>query len=147
LRYYATEFPDLVEVNSTYYALPSERNSILWVQRTPDDLIFDVKMYSLITQHPTQPKSLPGDLYAELRQEVRSAKQVCCNHVPAEIAAEVLDRFVAALRPLHEAGKLGAVLLQFPTPRRRSGGHGEPHKSTGCAKREGPVGAADLETR
>jgi len=44
LRYYASRFPDLVEVNSTYYALPSERNAFYWDQRTADDFVFDIKM-------------------------------------------------------------------------------------------------------
>jgi len=34
LARYAAEFP-MVEVDSSYYALPSERNSVLWVERTP----------------------------------------------------------------------------------------------------------------
>src|SRR5581483_11000460 len=34
LRYYATKFP-LVEVDATYYALPREQQSKLWVERTP----------------------------------------------------------------------------------------------------------------
>ena len=63
LRFYAAAFPGLVEVNSTYYGLPSERNSLLWVQRTPDDFLFDVKMFSLLTHHPTTVRSLPRDLY------------------------------------------------------------------------------------
>jgi len=42
LRYYATQFP-VVEVDSSYYGLPSERNASLWVERTPDGFVFDVK--------------------------------------------------------------------------------------------------------
>ena len=34
LRYYASQFP-LVEVDSTYYFPPSEKNSVLWIERTP----------------------------------------------------------------------------------------------------------------
>ncbi len=35
LRHYAQQFR-LVEVDSTYYALPNERNARLWVERTPE---------------------------------------------------------------------------------------------------------------
>ncbi len=42
LRFYSAEFP-LVEVDSTYYGLPSERNSGLWVDRTPADFTFNIK--------------------------------------------------------------------------------------------------------
>ena len=35
LRHYASRFP-LVEVDATYYALPAERTSQLWAERTPE---------------------------------------------------------------------------------------------------------------
>ena len=126
LRFYASHFPHLVEVNSTYYGLPSERNSRLWSQRTPDDFLFDVKLFSLLTQHPTAPRSLPSDLLSELDEETRSKRYIYLNHVPAEMAGELAGRFVAALRPLAAAGKLGAILAQFPPwfpPEKRSLAH------------------------
>src|SRR3989475_12013641 len=46
LRYYAERFP-IVEVDSTYYAIPQERNPEAWVERTPPEFVFDVKAYSL----------------------------------------------------------------------------------------------------
>src|SRR5436305_856606 len=48
LAYYAEQFR-LVEVDATYYSLPSERNSELWAQRTPEGFVFDVKAFSLLT--------------------------------------------------------------------------------------------------
>ena len=57
LAYYASQFP-LVEVDSTYYTPPNERNSQLWAERTPEGSGFDVKAYSLLTQHPTRVASL-----------------------------------------------------------------------------------------
>src|SRR5690349_11547216 len=53
LRYYATRLP-VVEVDSTYYALPSERNSRLWAERTPDGFVFDVKAFATLTGHPAR---------------------------------------------------------------------------------------------
>src|SRR3712207_4535369 len=41
LGYYASRF-SLVEVDSTYYSLPSERNSVLWAERTPPDFTFNI---------------------------------------------------------------------------------------------------------
>jgi len=114
LRFYAAEFPDLVEVNSTYYGLPAERNSVLWAERTPAGFIFDVKILSLITQHPTPPRALPKDLLAALPAEEQAKKQLYFNHVPPEVAGEVVARFVSTLEPLRAAGKLGAILCQFP---------------------------------
>src|SRR3990172_4545168 len=57
LQFYASQF-SLVEVDSSYYALPSERNAALWVQRTPDHFVFDVKSFALFTQHATQVRVL-----------------------------------------------------------------------------------------
>ena len=48
LRYYADQFP-MVEVDSSYYALPSGRNSEAWVLRTPDDFVFNIKAFRLFT--------------------------------------------------------------------------------------------------
>ena len=58
LRFYAEHFP-LVEVDATFYALPSERNARLWAERTPDHFVFNVKAFGLMTQHAVNTKSLP----------------------------------------------------------------------------------------
>ncbi len=65
LAYYASQFP-LVEVDATYYALPSRRTAELWVERTPPDFTFDVKAHALMTGQPTETKRLPKDLRAAL---------------------------------------------------------------------------------
>lgn len=108
LAYYADQFR-LVEVDATYYSLPSERNSELWAQRTPDGFTFDVKAFSLLTQHPTKLTSLPKALRPE-----DAKNRVYLKDLPPETVDGVWDRFLSALTPLHEAGKLGALLLQFP---------------------------------
>ncbi len=108
LVYYAEQF-SLVEVDSTYYTPPNERNSELWVQRTPADFRFNIKAYSLLTQHPTR----PGSLYKDLRPE-GATKNVYAKDLPESTVDSVWDRFLAALEPLHETGKLGALLFQFP---------------------------------
>src|ERR1041385_1090804 len=58
LAYYASQFP-LVEVHSSYDALPSGKNAALWVERTPAHFTFNVKAFSLMTQHPAQVRALP----------------------------------------------------------------------------------------
>ena len=113
LRFYASQFP-LVEVDSTYYFPPSERNSVIWIERTPPHFTFNIKAYSLLTNHPTQPKSLWGDLAAELPDEVRAKRSYYREQMPDEVIDEAWKRFHDALMPLHSAGKLGAVLFQFP---------------------------------
>jgi uncharacterized protein YecE (DUF72 family) len=108
LAYYAKQFP-LVEVDSTYYTPPNERNSQLWAQRTPDGFMFNVKAFSLLTQHPTKVSAL----YKDLRPDT-DKPNVYLKDLESSVVDEVWERFLSALQPLHAAGKLGAVLLQFP---------------------------------
>ena len=108
LAYYAKQFP-LVEVDSTYYTPPNERNSELWSQRTPDGFTFNIKAFSLLTQHPTKPSAL----YKDLRPE-GVTKNLYLRDVPESTVDAVWERFLGALEPLHAAGKLGALLFQFP---------------------------------
>jgi len=113
LRYYARHFP-IVEVDSSYYALPSPRNAVLWAQRTPDDFVFDVKAFALFTHHPTPPRSLPRDIHDALPPQLREKRNLYYRDLPPELVDELWRRFAEALLPLDSAGKLGAVLFQFP---------------------------------
>ena len=125
LRYYASQFP-IVEVDSTYYYPPTERNAALWSERSPAEFTFDVKAYSLLTQHPTRPNSIPEDLRAEVPAEHRGKRFLYPSHLPAHVVDEVWERFRDALMPLHSAGKLGAIHFQFPEwflPGNESRGH------------------------
>ncbi|MFL6190309.1 MAG: DUF72 domain-containing protein, partial [Actinomycetes bacterium] len=122
LRYYATQFP-IVEVDATYYYLPREQQAGLWVDRTPPDFVFNIKAFSLLTGHPTRRKALPEDLLDEVAPEHRDKQRFYASHLSPEGQAEVWRRFRDALLPLDSAGKLGAVLMQYPewfTPRRSS---------------------------
>jgi uncharacterized protein YecE (DUF72 family) len=113
LKFYATQFP-IVEVDSTYYFPPSERNAVLWLERTPADFTFNIKAYSLLTNHPTKVDSLYKDVREALPEDQVSKRNVYRDKLPAELVDEVWQRFRDSLMPLHSAGKLGAVLFQFP---------------------------------
>ncbi|MBF6591115.1 MAG: DUF72 domain-containing protein [Ktedonobacterales bacterium] len=90
IEYYARYF-SLVEVDSTFYHLQPARNFQMWAERTPADFIFDVKAYGELTWHH--------------RDEDK--------HVIAP-SAETFARFREMVSPMREAGKLGALLFQFP---------------------------------
>jgi len=113
LQFYAQNFP-IVEVDSSYYALPSENNAKLWVERTPDDFTFDIKTFALFTQHPAQARSLPKDIVGTLSPEAQQKRNIYLRDVPDDTLAELWRRFAEALLPLDSAGKLGVVLFQFP---------------------------------
>ena len=111
LRFYAGHF-DTVEVDSTYYALPAERNAVLWARRTPQGFIFHIKAYAMLTGHPALIRSIPKVLRGELPKEILQKTQA--REFPKEVVEAAFDMFQAALRPLKEAGKLGCILFQFP---------------------------------
>ena len=111
LRYYARQFP-LVEVDATYYALPNRQTATAWVERTPESFTFNIKSFSLFTQHPTRVSALPADL--RQAAEKTGKERVYLRDIDPAIAEEAWDRFLAALDPLRDSGKLGAILLQFP---------------------------------
>ena len=113
LRFYSSRFP-IAEVDSTYYSPPSERNSELWIERTPPEFTFDVKAYALLTNHPTRVDSLYKDVKEALPPELAGKRNVYREKMPGDLVDEVWQRFRDALFPLHSAGKLGAVLFQFP---------------------------------
>ncbi len=113
LRYYASQF-SIVEVDSSYYALPAERTGRLWVERTPDRFIFDVKAFRLFTQHPTPSTALPKDIRQALPAAIKEKANVYHGDLPAELRDELWYRFGRGILPLDSSGKLGVVLFQFP---------------------------------
>jgi uncharacterized protein YecE (DUF72 family) len=111
LRFYAERF-NTVEVDSTYYALPAERNAELWAERTPADFLFNIKAYALMTQHPTEIARMPKDLRELLPTAQREARRL--ERPSAEVLDLAFQMFWSALGPLREADKLAMVTCQFP---------------------------------
>jgi uncharacterized protein YecE (DUF72 family) len=113
LGYYASQFP-LVEVDATYYALPTQKLTSLWVERTPPDFTFDIKAHALMTGQPTETKRLPKALRDALPDDVRAKPRLYAKDLPPELMDVVWAGFADALEPLREAGQLGSILLQYP---------------------------------
>jgi uncharacterized protein YecE (DUF72 family) len=113
LRYYSSEF-DLVEVDSSYYSMLSDKTSHLWAQRTAADFTFDVKAFRVFTQHPTPASSLPKDIRQALSPDLQQKGNLYYRELPGEVTEELWHRFATALLPLDTVGKLGVVLFQFP---------------------------------
>ena len=122
LRYYASQFP-IVEVDSSYYAMPVPATTQQWVERTPNNFVFNIKAFRLFTGHQAQPRVLPKDLQEALGLPLHD--NIYYRDLPEEIQKELWGRFFQALEPLDAAGKLGAVHFQF-APWITSGG--EPRK-------------------
>jgi uncharacterized protein YecE (DUF72 family) len=114
LRWYARFF-DTVEVNATYYALPSPRNARLWADRTQPGFLFHVKAYSLMTGHHARIDALPADVRLMLPEDVPLTRrgEVERERFPAEALDRCFELFREGLAPLADAGKLGYVLFQL----------------------------------
>jgi uncharacterized protein YecE (DUF72 family) len=113
LRYYAGQFP-IVEVDATYYALPNRRMGEAWLERTPPDFTFDIKAHALMTGQPSEVKRLPKEIREALPVELVDKKRIYGKDLPAELYDAIWEAFLDGLAPLHSAGKLGAVFLQYP---------------------------------
>lgn len=113
LAYYAARFP-VVEVDSTYYFPPTPELAQTWAERTPEGFTMNVKAWSLLTGHPTFQHSLWEDMVPAVPVEHRDKRRLYAHYLPADALDEAFDRFRHALLPLHRAGRLGAVLLQYP---------------------------------
>ena len=113
LGYYASRFP-IVEVDATYYGLPSRRTAELWVERTPPDFTFDIKAHALMTGQPTETKRLPKDLREALPEELAAKSRIYAKDLPDDLRNQVWTWFIEGLEPLKEAGQLGSILLQYP---------------------------------
>ena len=92
LSYYAERFPS-VEVNVSYYRIPSAEAVRGWIERTPPGFRFAVKLYRKFT-HPEFFQREEGRSPEILPEDVRAMQQV--------------------LSPLAESGKLAALLVQYP---------------------------------
>jgi uncharacterized protein YecE (DUF72 family) len=106
LVWYAEHF-NLVEVNSTFYALPQQKTVARWAEQTPDSFVFGVKLHKLLSRHSTSPDLLPKDLRP---WTVLDKARV---HLTPTIESAVTKRFLEIVEPLRDSGKLGALLLQL----------------------------------
>jgi uncharacterized protein YecE (DUF72 family) len=113
LRHYSSVYPT-VEVDGMFYAIPPVQNTQRWVERTPNDFVFNVKAYGLFTRHGAQTNSLPKNIREALPPRVLGKNRVYLQDLLPHQVDELWDRYREALAPLKESGKLGIVLFQFP---------------------------------
>jgi len=110
LKYYTDRF-DAVEANVTYYRLPDPALVGTWAERLPDGFTMHVKAFGLMTRHPVKLEAIPEDLRGAMPVDARGR----VDRPPSELRAEIFRRFASALEPLRMTGKLGGILLQFPS--------------------------------
>ncbi|HXX79965.1 MAG TPA: DUF72 domain-containing protein [Thermodesulfovibrionales bacterium] len=111
LRYYASAF-GVVEVDSSYYAIPSVEMVSSWAERTPPGFLFHIKAYSLLTGHGADLKAIPSEVRDMLSADSLKKDRITIRDKKAlQIAFGV---FKEAFGPLAEAHKAGIVVFQYP---------------------------------
>ena len=113
LRFYATQFP-VVEVDTSFYAIPDFDVVRQWVDRTPGDFTFDVKAFRALTLHQTPLNSLPPEVREDAAPFAKGKGNVYYEDLPDSLRDAIWQRFCDSLAPLQAAGKLGYVLIQLP---------------------------------
>lgn len=113
LKFYTQNF-DVVEVDSTFYAIPSEKVVGLHTERTPDDFTLHYKAFGLLTQHPIDPKRLPKNINAMLPEGALKKQRLNFNEIPSEAKDMAFQMFESTLCPADSAGKLGVLVFQYP---------------------------------
>jgi uncharacterized protein YecE (DUF72 family) len=111
LRFYAAHF-DTVEIDSSFYGMPTSDTARLWAERTPKGFVFHVKAFAMLTRHGVKPEQLPAPLRSAHDFELDRRGRVL--HPAPELREEAFALFAQALEPLRVEGKLGLILLQFP---------------------------------
>ena len=111
LKYYASYF-DTVEVDSSFYAIPTPRMVSAWAGRTPPGFLFHLKAYGALTGHDIDPATLPRELRAMLPAADRDHDNIHLEE-PSLLKA-LAQACVDALAPLKEAHRLGFIVFQFP---------------------------------
>jgi uncharacterized protein YecE (DUF72 family) len=104
LRFYAEHF-DTVEVNTTFYGQPRPEVTAGWVARTPPRFAFALKLYQKFT-HPK--------MFRDAALEGAPGMEGPLLDLLAEVTQSDIDDFRGGIDPIARAGKLGALLAQFP---------------------------------
>jgi uncharacterized protein YecE (DUF72 family) len=107
LAWYAERF-EAVEVNSTFYAVPAAGTTARWVEQTPDDFTFDVKLHRLLSRHAAAPDSLPRALRD--RADVGPRGKVKLDR---RLECALADLILEATEPLRQGGRVSTFLLQL----------------------------------
>ncbi|MFO7694262.1 MAG: DUF72 domain-containing protein [Vicinamibacterales bacterium] len=100
LVYYAEHF-DTVEVNSSFYRIPDPAIASRWAAQTPSRFDFCLKLFQQFT-HPA--------MYLRTAGASAGGEE---SPIPA-VAGTDVDAFRRSIEPIASAGKLGALLAQFP---------------------------------
>jgi uncharacterized protein YecE (DUF72 family) len=104
----------LLEVDASSEPL-TERIVGPWVDRTPENVVLDVRAHRLLTHHGAPMESIWPEVRDTLTPALRERRQLYADDLPARSLDAALDRFLASIASVREFGKLGHVVFPFPS--------------------------------
>jgi uncharacterized protein YecE (DUF72 family) len=104
----------LIEVDASSEPL-TERIVAPWVDRTPENVVLDVRAHRLLTHHAAPIESLAPEVRDTLTPALRDRRQLYADDLPGRSLDAALDRFLASIASVREFGKLGSVVFPFPS--------------------------------
>jgi uncharacterized protein YecE (DUF72 family) len=113
LGYYASRF-SVAEVDASFHSFPTARNVALWLASTPPAFSFNLRAFSLFTGHPTPFRALPRNFRNTFGDRIGTHDSIYSHHLPPEALDDLWQGFGHTADVFRTAGKLGALLFQFP---------------------------------
>ena len=113
LRMYSSEVP-IVEVDGSYYAIPTQHTTAAWTEFTPEDFQFSIKAFKLFTYHQTDWRALPGYIRKSIPPSLAIGRGFYYGDISSKLRNLLWEEFKMMLEPLRSAKKLGVVVFQFP---------------------------------
>lgn len=113
LQFYSSQFA-MVEVDATYYAIPTAKTSESWLKAASPSLCFDIKAHPIFTGHALDRDRLPNDIRDALATIDPEKKRIYPERIPSELRLELIRRFNIFLDPLKDAKRIGCVMVQLP---------------------------------
>ena len=107
LGWYAQRF-DCVEVNSSFYAIQEPGMVARWAEVTPDGFVFDYKLHRVLSRHAAERRLAAARPARRPRPDPRGRVRLTPG-----LERALVERTLEAVKPLEQAGKLGAFLLQL----------------------------------
>lgn len=112
LQYYSKYF-STVEIESSRYAFPDQKNIKAWAYRTPPNFIFHVRAHAALTAHTVSTGKLPGKISSMLVPGDRKKNYIYVND--RRVIEAIAVEFLKSIELLKRLKKLGHIVFQFPT--------------------------------
>ncbi|MBM4147229.1 MAG: DUF72 domain-containing protein [Nitrospira sp.] len=114
LQYYSKYFSN-VEIESSRYCFPEQKNIRSWIYRTPSHFTFHVRAHAALTAHAVSHKKLPEKISSILNLGPEEKKKDYIFINDRRVIEAIAVEFLKSIELLRRMKKLGHIVFQFPT--------------------------------